>query len=299
MNIRTNKISIPTKESKAKESFFKLFLKSLFAIQLLFFYVCAKPNTADKTDLELNRYAIDSHKEFWTLCAESSGFQTENTAFYQYSVASGANGLNYVFLEKGFKEDDKVISKFGPKGFTIFFDETDTEHIEKYITRFKDAGYFVTQAYDINNYKAKPFPANIKVEKVKTLEEFEQWMTVTASRRKDTKVHGIYAYFRKYGPTNPNSPMVFYTGYLDGKPVGTSVLYKSKDFASLYWVGVHPDYRRKGLGSALSFVPTEDAKALGYRWMAHQAMPLGVEVYKSLGYKDVGRLKLFFRQYGR
>ena len=44
------------------------------------------------------------------------------------------------------------------------------------------------------------------------------------------------------------------------KPVGTSILYKSKDFASLYWVGVHPDYRRKGLGSALSFVPTEDAK---------------------------------------
>ena len=60
------------------------------------------------------------HTKNFDVMRESVGFKTENTKFYQYSISSGANGLNYVLLEKDFKDDDQVIAKFGPMGFMIF-----------------------------------------------------------------------------------------------------------------------------------------------------------------------------------
>ena len=42
----------------------RLVLNSLFTFHLLIFYTVVKPNTDNKTAVELNRYAIDSHKEF-------------------------------------------------------------------------------------------------------------------------------------------------------------------------------------------------------------------------------------------
>lgn len=136
------------------------------------------------------------------------------------------------------------------------------------------------------------FKPGVKVWKVTTDAEFEQWLTVTASRRANGS--SVREYFKNFKPSQNNQSVSFYLGAINGKVVGTGLIFFSNDFASLYWIGVHPDHRRHGLGSALSYEPLKEALRRGYRWSVLQAQPLGVPVYPKLGFKKVGILKVFY-----
>lgn len=255
----------------------------------------AAPTKENKTHQQLHEWAVHSHREFWTMVGQIAGYEARNETGYQYVKSPNIGGLNYVYIAKDYKTPDVVMNIMKDRAFTIFFEADDDDHMFKYITSLKESDNFTTMGMDLQKLDPNmAFKPGVKVWKVTTDAEFEQWLKVSAARRTPQEEPLLRKYFDNFKPSKNNPKISFYLGSINGVVVGSSLMYYSQDFTSLYWVGVHPNHRRHGLGTALSYFPLKDAIAKGYRWSVLQAQPLGVPVYPKLGFNKVGLLKVFY-----
>ncbi len=86
------------------------------------------------------------------------------------------------------------------------------------------------------------------------------------------------------------SPEVrLYLGRIDGEAIGTSMMFLSSGVAGLYQVEVSPEHRRKGIGTALTLAPMEDARQMEYGIAVLQASKMGEPVYRKIGFKSYFR----------
>lgn len=79
----------------------------------------------------------------------------------------------------------------------------------------------------------------------------------------------------------------FYLGLLDGAPVATAMRFTSHRIAGVYNVATLPDYRRRGLGAALTWRAAADGRAEGCLASALQSSAEGFPVYARMGYRHV------------
>lgn len=93
-------------------------------------------------------------------------------------------------------------------------------------------------------------------------------------------------------------PWKCYVGKLNGKPVASNMLFCGAGVASVYWVGVLPEARGKGIGAAITLVAYQDAKAQGYRYGVLFSSELGKPVYQRIGFKNtsLGISRYLWRQ---
>lgn len=93
---------------------------------------------------------------------------------------------------------------------------------------------------------------------------------------------------------HPNVSM--FLGYVENKPVCTSILVVSGPIAGVYWVSTLPDYRRRGFGTAMSWHAVTTGHALGCEIATLQASIMGRPVYEKMGFKvttDFQRYQVF------
>ncbi len=94
------------------------------------------------------------------------------------------------------------------------------------------------------------------------------------------------------GPTAGTADLHLFTGRLGGRPVATALAAVHPDVVMIGAVRTHPAVRGRGIGSALTAaavaVAPDRPAALGAR-------PLGVPVYRRLGFSECGRALLWRR----
>lgn len=88
---------------------------------------------------------------------------------------------------------------------------------------------------------------------------------------------------------------IYYLASIDGLPVATSTLVLTPPAAGIYAVSTLPDYRRRGLGRAVTVAAVRDAARLGCDLVYLQASPLGYPVYEALGFRTVEEQRIFAR----
>lgn len=84
-----------------------------------------------------------------------------------------------------------------------------------------------------------------------------------------------------------------YLAMLDGKTVATSMVHYHAGVAGIYFVATLPEARGRGIGAAITVAPLKEARALGYRIGVLQASPMGLPVYKRLGFQEHARYQLY------
>ena len=89
--------------------------------------------------------------------------------------------------------------------------------------------------------------------------------------------------------------MSFYLGRVDGRDVSTSVGFTLGDTVGIFNVATPPEHRGRGYGAALTAAAAQDGFAVGADLAWLQSSPLGLPVYRRLGFREVERYILLSR----
>jgi ribosomal protein S18 acetylase RimI-like enzyme len=81
----------------------------------------------------------------------------------------------------------------------------------------------------------------------------------------------------------------------DGEAVATALAHDRGDDRGIYNVGTLEAARRQGLGTALTALLLHGARDRGARTATLQSTPMGERLYRSLGFRDLGRFLEFTR----
>ena len=84
-----------------------------------------------------------------------------------------------------------------------------------------------------------------------------------------------------------------YTGWMNDKPVATSLLFLSAGVAGIYSVATIPEARRKGIGALITQYPLLQARSMGYQIGILQSSEMGLSVYRSLGFKEYCKISMY------
>jgi ribosomal protein S18 acetylase RimI-like enzyme len=84
--------------------------------------------------------------------------------------------------------------------------------------------------------------------------------------------------------------MQAYLGWLDDKPVATSLQFFGGGVAGIYNVATIPEARRRGIGAVMTAYPLRAAQAMGYQAGILVASEMGAGIYRSLGFQEYCKL---------
>jgi ribosomal protein S18 acetylase RimI-like enzyme len=88
-------------------------------------------------------------------------------------------------------------------------------------------------------------------------------------------------------PSLVGGGVVGHYAVVDGRPVAASMVGVFDGVGVVGWVGTDPNYRRRGIGTAVTRASTNAAFDLGARIVGLQASPDGYPVYLKMGFRVV------------
>ncbi len=99
--------------------------------------------------------------------------------------------------------------------------------------------------------------------------------------------------FNFLNPVLKHSKIRLFLASLNEQPVGCAMLSLVNNQAGLYWIGVLADFRKQGIGRALVEYRMNIAKELGCKTVIAQNMTPSLNLYKNLGFEQMGGLPLY------
>lgn len=81
--------------------------------------------------------------------------------------------------------------------------------------------------------------------------------------------------------------MRWFVGYVDGQPVACGQLQRTGSVAGVYAIAVREAFRRRGIGEAITWQVLHAGLAAGCEVGVLQASPMGVPVYRRMGFREV------------
>ncbi len=91
----------------------------------------------------------------------------------------------------------------------------------------------------------------------------------------------------------PNHPWRYFLGYMQGKPVATSVLFIGAGVTAVHDVATLPEARHKGIGTTMTLAALRDARREGYRIAILTASPYGERIYQRIGFREYCRISRY------
>jgi len=142
--------------------------------------------------------------------------------------------------------------------------------------------------------KDLPEPSDFTIEPVKDVETLKDWIQALTEGFgfKQSTSELIFDIESDLG-FGENLPRRSYVGYLNGKPVSSSLLLMTSGVAGLFCVGTIPEARRKGIGTAISLAPMKEAHEMGYKVGVVHSSEMGYGVYRRIGFEDYCKIRIY------
>ena len=159
---------------------------------------------------------------------------------------------------------------------------------------FVYAGYEPGMAVDLLALNDdRPAPPGLHVQRVRDEAALRRWFHIFALgfARPDFIRNALFDIEIDLGLGNYRRRL--YVGSLEGEAVATSLLFLGAGVAGIYGVATLPEARRRGIGTAMTLTPLVEARAAGYRIGVLHASPMGLGVYRRLGFRQYCQLGFY------
>lgn len=140
-------------------------------------------------------------------------------------------------------------------------------------------------ALDITGLKAAiPAPGELTIEPIQDEAGLHDWIDTWLFRAPD-EVREAHFQARRTLWLVPERPLQCFLGRWNGAPVATSMLYLGHGVAAVHHVVTRTEFRRRGIGSALTVRVLHEAAERGYRVAVLTASPDGIDSYQRIGFR--------------
>jgi GNAT superfamily N-acetyltransferase len=129
-------------------------------------------------------------------------------------------------------------------------------------------------------------PAGLDIHHVSTESELDDFLHITKTGRR--WIPSLEA------ATDPN--VALFVGYVDGTPVATSRINIMGDVGDINGVETLPTYRRRGIGTALTWAAVAAGKERGCTAITLSASPMGYPVYLKMGFEPICVYRTYVRR---
>ncbi|MDF2578136.1 MAG: putative acetyltransferase [Chlamydiales bacterium] len=133
---------------------------------------------------------------------------------------------------------------------------------------------------------SKPTVSKFRVEMVQNESQFSSWlsiMTEVLGMPPNTLITDLFSRcYRK------DMQSFLYLGYVEDKPVSTSLIFVQGVLSSLYCVATLPDYRRRGIAYEVCHTALNQAKKMDCYSAFLFSSAEGAELYRKLGFVESG-----------
>ena len=130
-----------------------------------------------------------------------------------------------------------------------------------------------------------PVSSSLTIHPAITDELLQQWVRVWGCTAPEEVIHQFFTVYSGLH-LDLNSPLRLYLGTLDGKPAATVGLFFGGGVASVKHVATLPDLRRQGIGATMTLMAAREARIHGYRIGILTASPMGINIYRRLGFRE-------------
>jgi len=90
--------------------------------------------------------------------------------------------------------------------------------------------------------------------------------------------------------------LCLYLGGFQGKPVSTPALFLGAGVAGIHGVTTLPDYRGKGIATAMTYPPLLAAREQGYRMGVLFSSEMAIDIYRKIGFQEYGEGDIYMWQ---
>ena len=185
-------------------------------------------------------------------------------------------------------EIKELAKKGGPEKFSFLRDEAPDDYIEKLDSLgAKRRGPQTGMLLKIDYFEKLPEEENVRLI---TKEEIPEWENVLFAGFGDIKVRedGLYGRFYE------TDGVKLYAYYDNEKIMGTSMLITEGDLSGIHEVTVLPEFRRKGAAESMLKAMINDLKKQKIRMVSLQASPMGLPLYKKLGFEELSGIETWY-----
>jgi GNAT superfamily N-acetyltransferase len=148
-------------------------------------------------------------------------------------------------------------------------------------------------AIDLNAVVDEAGPPELDVEEVKDVDVLQDWVrTYGLSFGMDAAQATDVASLEEHRP-DTTGEVVRFAGRIDGRIVGTSMLLDSQGVAGVYVVTTLEELRGRGIGTRMTAAALRAGQQRGLQVGTLQSTPLGIPVYRRMGFTTVTEYRIF------
>jgi len=259
---------------------------------------------ADNSGNDISELIENNTAEYFLYLGHINGCEVLDRQDIKYVFAG--SGYNRIMRARfSTSETDKIAEQIVGKldalgiGAIWYVSPLSEKKLHSTLTRhgFTHNRDWLSMALDLTSFSAVVvLPSGFEIRTAESDEDLEIWAKVVlTSFGIDDNVHGAYGRHLIAQDTLNRDRHIHYLGLLDGRPVATAVLFKGTEAAGIYWVGTLPEFRGRGIATAMMNHMLSDAKESGYKVASLNSSPIGHPLYQKIGFIDYFTTNIYQR----
>ena len=246
---------------------------------------------------------LAANRRYWTGLAGAGGADNPDADLPIYRTGVGDSLMNGVLRVRGVPLDDALAvareQLQGTKWAWWVSADSDEGTAEGLLARgATQAALMPIMALDIERAALgapadlTSAPADLKIRTITDAAEMADYVGVFAAPLGITSDLDLIVE-RELGFGLGNLDVVRRAAFVDGRMVSTCTLSLGAEVAALYAIATAPDFRRRGIATALTLDALRIARTAGRRIATLQASKAGEPVYRRIGFQTVAQYLLF------